>query len=58
MAEMSKEGFKRTHRKEKDPRMVERTAAANMAHYSRRARSARPIRSCSVRTESDVGKAV
>ena len=50
MAEMSKEEFKRTHRKEKDPRAVERMAAVNMAHYSRRACSARPIRSCSVRT--------
>ena len=26
--------FKRTYRKEKDPRAVKRMAAANMAHYS------------------------
>ena len=35
MAEMSKEEFKLAYRKEKDPRVVKRMAAVNMAHYNR-----------------------
>ena len=34
MAEMSREAFKRAYRKEKDPRVVKRMAAVNMAHYN------------------------
>ena len=33
MAEMSREEFKRAYRKERDPRVVKRMAAVNMAHY-------------------------
>jgi len=35
MAEIPREEFKRAYRKEKDPRVVKRMAAVNMAHYNR-----------------------
>lgn len=35
MVEMSGEEFKRAYREERDPRVIKKMAAVNMAHYNR-----------------------